>query len=278
MNRTIHCLFSGGRDSAVACFIAKRVADARGWGFRLVHINTGVRLPDVGPYVEKYAKWLGAELVELHAVVDYWEGVKKWGYPKLKVNRWCYDKLKAKPLHEYLWRNYKPIDLVVTGIRQSESLFRERYFTRVFYKYRHKDGLWVSYWLPVLHASDYIINMLIKKYGIPVSPVWVKVGISGECMCMAGMTKSTLNKVIDNYPDYALYMAKMDEEVQKAMRSGRPNYPAPLVGIRITLSEYIRKRLEEKKKQPTITMFFDGNLQYVGKACQGACMLGEFDD
>jgi len=33
--RVIHSFFSGGRDSALASFIAYRVAKARGWGFRL---------------------------------------------------------------------------------------------------------------------------------------------------------------------------------------------------------------------------------------------------
>jgi tRNA(Ile)-lysidine synthase TilS/MesJ len=36
----IHCFFSGGRDSALACFIAKSVADVRKWEFVLVHIDT----------------------------------------------------------------------------------------------------------------------------------------------------------------------------------------------------------------------------------------------
>ena len=47
MDRVIHCMFSGGRDSAMACTIAKRVADIKGWGFRLIHIDTGIQLPGV---------------------------------------------------------------------------------------------------------------------------------------------------------------------------------------------------------------------------------------
>ena len=278
MRRTIHCLFSGGRDSAVACFIAKRVADIRGWNFRLVHIDTGIRLPDVEPYVEKYAKWLGAELVVLHTDFNYWDGCKEWGYPLLWHNRWCKRLLKEKPLSDYLWREYKPIDVVVMGIRKDESLFRKREFNKTFYKYRHRDGLWVNYWLPVLYADGYVINKLIRKYGIPISPVWVKVGISGECMCMAGMSKSTLDKVIDNYPEFAMEMAKMDEEVQKARYSDEPSYPAPLVKIKITLHDYVHKRLEERKKQKKITSFFpgeeeEGEIPYVGASCQGSCII-----
>ena len=263
-------MFSGGRDSAVACFIAKRVADIKGWGFRLVHIDTGIALPDVKPYVEKYAKWLGAELVVLHAAIDYWVGVKRMGYPMLKIYRWCKDYLKSKPLHDYLMREYKPIDVVVMGIRKSESLFREHAYNRVFYKYKHEDGLWVNYWLPVLYADDRIINMVIRKYGIPVSPVWVKVGISGECICMAGMSKNTLIRIIRNYPEFARWLAEKDREVQRERRRGEPMRPAPLYNERKTLAEFI----EEQLRSSFLDDFLTSEVPYVGKACQGDCMLG----
>ena len=264
-------MFSGGRDSAVACFIAKRVADIKGWNFRLVHINTGISLPDVGPYVDKYAKWLDAELVELHAKIDYWDGVKKWGYPRLKANRWCFDRLKVKPLYEYLLKEYKPIDLIVMGIRKDESLFREKTFNKVFYTYRDKNGLFLHYWLPVLYADDRIINMLIKKYGIPISPVWVKVGISGECLCMAGMTKTTLKIIIRNYPEFAKYLAEKDKEVQQARRANHPLVPAPLIEEGKTLAEFV----EEQLKSSFLDDFFMKEIPYVGKACQGSCILAK---
>jgi len=56
---TIHCFFSGGRDSALACYIAKKVADVRGWDYRLVHIDTTVAIKQTREYVHKYAQWLG---------------------------------------------------------------------------------------------------------------------------------------------------------------------------------------------------------------------------
>lgn len=73
--RRIYCLFSGGRDSALACYIAYQVAKVRGLDFKLVFINTGTALPDTPLYVRKYAEWLGVNLIELSAVIDYWEGV-----------------------------------------------------------------------------------------------------------------------------------------------------------------------------------------------------------
>ena len=256
----------------MACFIAKRVADARGWGFALVHINTGVRLPGVGEYVRQYADWLGARLIELHASVDYWDGVKKWGYPHLWHNRWCFNELKKKPFYEFAKQHIKPIDLVVMGVRQSESLFRLAEFNKVFYRYCHsRFGVCLNYWLPVLRLGDADVERLLKAFNIPRSPVWDRVGISGECMCMAGMTRRTLTKVIASYPEYAMEMARKDEEVQKVRV--RVTYPAPLYRYRVTLSQYVREVLSHR-----IDQWLFGGGGYVGKSCQGSCIIGLGDD
>ena len=154
------------------------------------------------------------------------------------------------------------------GIRQGESLFRLSEFKRVFYTHCHKKyGTCLRYWLPVLYADATTLNVLVKKFNIPVSPIWTKVGISGECMCMAGTPKSTLIRIIRNYPDYARYMAERDKEVQESRYSGKPAYPAPLYRDKITLHEFIEKILKES--------FITDYIEYEGKPCQGACIIGE---
>ena len=72
--------------------------------------------------------------------------------------------------------------------------------------------------------------------------MWRRVGISGECICMAGMTRRTLDKIIYAYPDFAKWMAEKDREVQQTRRSS-PAYPAPLWPLKITLHEYVKKKL-----------------------------------
>jgi hypothetical protein len=84
--RVLHCFFSGGRDSALACYIAHRVAKARGWGFRLVFINTTIAIPDTVNYVHTYAKWLGAELIELRPKHTFEEFATKYSWPLLWHN------------------------------------------------------------------------------------------------------------------------------------------------------------------------------------------------
>ena len=77
---TIHCFFSGGRDSALACYIAFQVAKRRGWDFRLVHIDTTIGLRETKEYVKRYAEWLGAELIVLRPDYTFEEYVARYSY------------------------------------------------------------------------------------------------------------------------------------------------------------------------------------------------------
>jgi 3'-phosphoadenosine 5'-phosphosulfate sulfotransferase (PAPS reductase)/FAD synthetase len=102
---TIHCFLSGGRDSALACHIAKKVADARKWNFRLIHIDTTIGLKETEEYVKRYAEWLGAELVIIRPEKTFEEYVARYPYwPHIYPPwaRWCYHKLKRIPLERYV--------------------------------------------------------------------------------------------------------------------------------------------------------------------------------
>ena len=264
MSRTFHCFFSGGRDSALACYIAHKAARARDWGFRLVFINTTIAIPDTIEYVHKYAKWLGAELVELRPNHSFEELAEKYSiWPLLQYGRWCYYELKRKQFVEYLIRNYRKGDLIVAGIRSNESLFRLLNYNKVFTNKCYDDGPCVHAWYPVLRLSDIEVEQLIKKFGIPENPVWRKVGISGECLCLAGTTERRLIRIAIHYPNVMEKLVEIDRKIQANRRSKTPSYPAPLLRRRITLTEWY----EKFKNQPRI----DDYIEY--SSCQLGCML-----
>jgi len=263
MNRTIHCFFSGGRDSALACFIAHRVAKARGFGFRLVFINTTIAIQDTLDYVRMYADWLDAELVKLHPKHAYEELVVKYSYPLLWYNRWCYYVLKREPTIKYLHRNYRPGDIVVMGIRGSESLFRLINYDKVFTERCYGD-LCVKAWYPILHLTDIDVMNLIRKFNIPINPVWNKVGISGDCLCLAGTTESKLIKIAIHYPDVMKKLVEIDKKVQMNRKNKEPSYPAPLYTKKLTLTEWY----EKVRKQTTLDDYIN---EY--NSCQLGCML-----
>jgi phosphoadenosine phosphosulfate reductase len=261
---TIHCFFSGGRDSALACYIAHKVAVIKGWGFRLVFINTTIAIPDTVEYVHKYANWLGVNLIELRPKHSFEELAPKYSWPSLWHNRWCYYHLKRDPTIEYLERSYKKGDLVVMGIRGSESLFRLLNYDKVFTNKCYGDGLCVHAWYPILHLTDIEVEQLIKKFSIPENPVWRRVGISGECLCLAGTTEQKLIRIAIHYPNVMMKLVEIDKKVQANRKSMKPSYPSPLYSKKLTLTEWY----EKFKKQPRIDEYLT---EY--NSCQASCMI-----
>lgn len=252
----IYDLFvSGGKDSVVAATIAYDEAKQLGIPARIVFINElpAFKVPEgVLPfnpldYVKQFSEWLGVDLVVIDVDFDYWEGVKKWGYPMLFHHRWCYDKMKARALTKFVEQEIREgyhQRTWVLGIRANESRRRAKIWGSVGakrYTYWFR-GYRVEYYLPILDWSEWQVNRFIEERGIPRNPAW-QFGWSFECLCMAGTTIKRLDEIIAKAPELARWLAERDREVQAVRRSG-PAYPAPLFDRRVTLHEYVEKRLE----------------------------------
>jgi 3'-phosphoadenosine 5'-phosphosulfate sulfotransferase (PAPS reductase)/FAD synthetase len=268
---TIHCFFSGGRDSALTCYIAKRLADVKGWGFKLVHINTTIGLKETEEYVRLYAQWLGVELVVLRPDYTFEEYVARYPYwPHIwpPWARWCYHKLKRRPVEKYLKRNYRKGDIVAMGVRGPESYFRMKNYTAVFMeKYYKETGVKAKIWLPILYVDDKTVDKLIKKIGIPESPVWYSIGSSGECFCLAGSSEKSVKRAICAFPELRVRLMRIDDIIHANRRKGE--------SYTIFLKEK-RKRLKEWLQEVvcTSTLLDDQSYRkYGGKSCQGSCML-----
>mgnify|MGYP001772498341 CR=1 FL=1 len=264
-----YCFFSGGRDSAVSCFISKRVADVKRVPFYLVHIDTTINIDDTERYVREYADWLGAELIVLRPEETFEEYAKKYPYwPSLypPSKRWCYYELKLKPLVKFLRQNYRFGDVVVLGVRGSESLFRLGFYEKVFDTrcYHSAIGdICVKAWYPVLRLGDEMIEKLIGKFKIPRNPVW-RIGSSGECLCLAGTSYKKLVRIAVNYPDVIERLVKIDDIIQSnRTRSDEPSYPKPLEKEKFTLRQW----WEQFKKQQQITDYLSGTEYESCNAC-----------
>ena len=263
---TIHCFFSGGRDSAVACAIAKKVADVRGWYFRLIHIDTTIGLEETEKYVREYARWLGAELIVLRPEYTFEQYVAKYPYwPHIRPQwaRWCYHKLKRRPTERYIKQHYRPGDVIVLGVRGPESLFRMSKYTAVFDEKYYRDAkVLAKIWLPLLYVSDEMVDKLIRRFGIPESPVW-RIGSSGECFCLAGSSEASVIRAVKAFPELAERLIKIDDIIHQNRRKGE-SYPIFLKNKRIRLKVWI----QNVTRQPTLLDY-----RYVGKTCQGSCLI-----
>jgi 3'-phosphoadenosine 5'-phosphosulfate sulfotransferase (PAPS reductase)/FAD synthetase len=266
-SKTIHCFFSGGRDSALACYVAFQVAQRRRWDFRLVHIDTTISIRQTKEYVKQYAQWLGAELVVIRPERTFKEYAAQFGmWPSLYPQRyrWCYRELKLKPLTKYLHENYRQGDLVVIGVRKGESNYRFMFYNNVFFT-KDYGGVKAKVWAPLLYVDEPVLVKLLERFNIPRNPVW-KYGFSGECLCLAGTPEYRVGLILRNFPEERETLLEVDDIINRNRKSGKPSAPFRLAqrGYR-TLREYY----EQVKLQVTLDNFI---FPY-GKECQGSCML-----
>jgi len=261
--KVVYDLFvSGGKDSVAAAILGAERALAEGAEYRVVHVDelSAFEVPrrllptDPLDYVERFADWLGADLVVLKPQISFWEGVKKWGYPLVYDKRWCYCWLKEEPLARFRFEELKEgaSPVWVTGIRATESKRRAKLFKDEEYALPASDRFWygkykVKWWHPILFWSDREVEELIADRKPPENPLW-KLGFSCECLCLAGTTKKKLDFLIAKMPEIFAWLAEKDREVQAARSSGRPAFPRPLVEEKVTLHEYVEKKL----KSPTL--------------------------
>ena len=243
MMRTIHCFFSGGKDSALACYIAKKVADVRKWRFVLVHIDTTIAIKQTREYIKQYAEWLGAELITIRPEKTFKEYAQRFGmWPSLYPQRfrWCYRELKLKPLTKYIHKNYHKGDVVVMGVRKNESKFRNEFYTSVFFE-RDYNGVKALVWTPLLYVDEPTIEQLIKQFGIPRNPVW-KFGFSGECLCLAGMPLHRVALILRYFPEECKMLLEIDDAINRNRRSGKPSAPFRLAQAGFaTLREFYQR-------------------------------------
>jgi 3'-phosphoadenosine 5'-phosphosulfate sulfotransferase (PAPS reductase)/FAD synthetase len=261
---------SGGKDSVVSATIAYEEAKSRQIPVRVVFINeipafqVPINILPFNPldYVKRFSEWLGVELIVLEPKINYWEGVKKWGYPHIIEKRWCFELMKREVLKEFIIREMKEgytSRTWVLGIRVNESSYRRKYWANALKQNRWLTsigGYTVEYYLPIASWSEEQVDKFIRERKIPENPAW-RYGFSFECLCLAGTPLSTLDRIIAEFPKLALWLAEKDKEVQASRRSKEPGYILALLPKRMTLHEYIEKKL----KQPRLTQFITDERQ-----------------
>lgn len=179
----IYVGFSGGRDSI--CVTHWMMANVP--GCQVFHANTGIGIERTREYVRATCKSYGWPLVEIRAKEDcgqdYDALVKEQGFPGPDHHKKMYDRLKGRAV-DMLVRNTKRhrMDkvLIASGIRHDESLIRMGYAGREIN--RIGAQVWVNpiYWFTKQDRANYI-----AEYHLPVNPISIELGMSGECGCGA---------------------------------------------------------------------------------------------
>jgi phosphoadenosine phosphosulfate reductase len=202
-----YALFSGGHDSLVATDKAMTA----GHTDTVLHIDTGIGIPETREYVEQVCDEQGWPLEVVSSDFDYAEVVKEYQFPGPAVHIIMYSKLKERALRKVArWHDDKPH--FYTGVRKDES---ERRFRNLNDRVQEAQQ-WVWH-APILHHKQNDVDDWIDTHGLPRSPVKQQYHHSGECLCGAfGNRTEELTVLEAHYPDTADRIKAIEREVQAA--------------------------------------------------------------
>jgi 3'-phosphoadenosine 5'-phosphosulfate sulfotransferase (PAPS reductase)/FAD synthetase len=204
-------LFSGGDDSLTVTHFAKRqlgtLIDA------IVHINTGIGLPETRAFVDAACSTLGWNLLEYKAkdlAQDYEQIVLQHGFPGPSQHLKMFVRLKERAL-DALVRDHKGGHvMLISGVRQQESTKRMKLSEPV-----HKDGrkIWCA---PFFYWSNDQVGDYRATLDLPKNPAKEYLCMSGECLCGAFARPNELKEIELWFPETGQYLRDLERRVKAA--------------------------------------------------------------
>lgn len=228
---SVYALVSGGHDSLTAMHVAYAHPDIELDG--LVHINTGVGIPETREFVKDRADALGLEFIEVSSTKNTDDGrsmfgelVTKYGFPGPPVHRWMYVNLKEKPLSKWLTQaktNAEDGKIgLISGVRRGES--KRRMETISTEGIQEKLGaIWIS---PLADWTGIEVREYRRDNDLPMNPVVDTLEMSGECLCGSFGHRDELRMIQLFYPETYERLVELEDAVVSWVQAGRisPDY------------------------------------------------------
>jgi len=211
-------MFSGGHDSLCSTHYSATYLDKVGVRYSVYHGNTGTGIKETFDFVEYVCKKYTWDLVtrKPEYPYDYEALIKKNGFPGPSQHQYMYRNLKEKPLRKYITHELKSSPysrenvLLITGIRQSESLIRMGYKETVT---KENSKIWCS---PIFEWSKRNCEDYMIQYYLPRNPVKDKICISGECLCGAFAKHEERAEIKNAFPNAFSKIEKWEELSKKS--------------------------------------------------------------
>ena len=203
--RATYALFSGGHDSLVSTHKAMTDGDAEA----VVHIDTGIGIPETKEFVKDTCNRHGWDLYIVSSDHDYEDIVLEEQFPGPAVHIIMYSKLKERALRNVArWHDHKPV--LITGVRKDES---DRRFRNV--ESRTEAGMWI--WeANILEWSQRDVDAYIDNHDLQRSPVKQTYHHSGECLCGASDNRTEELTLLEaHYPETAERIKELEAKVQE---------------------------------------------------------------
>ncbi len=201
-------LFSGGHDSLCSTHISMSEGTAQG----VVHIHTGIGIPETRDFVHETCEEHGWPLTELRAPDGEYERLvlERGGFPYgVKGHHSFYYYLKQKQLRAFVREQGGDV-VLVTGIRKAESGRRMNSTISVPQR-REGRKTWLS---PILDWTAIDCSRYIDGAGLRRSPVVDRCHRSGECLCGALSRASELQEIGLFYPEVVERIRALERECE----------------------------------------------------------------
>jgi sulfate adenylyltransferase subunit 2 len=177
-------LYSVGKDSSVMLHVARKAFAPGRLPFPLLHVDTGMKFPEMYEFRDRFVKEIAAELIVYRNEDAIARGVNPWDWGTVK----CCGELKTQALLQALARG--GWDAAMGGARREEE--RSRAKERV-YSFRDVHGQWdprnqrPELWdlyngrhnpgesirvFPLSNWTELDIWLYIHREGIPVVPMY----------------------------------------------------------------------------------------------------------
>lgn len=211
MSRIIksYALFSGGNDSLASTHYAmEHGAD------EVLHINTGIGVPETREFVRETCKRMGWPLREEYPPDwTYRDMVLRRGFPGPGGHRFAYSWLKErairKVVREAKARRFDRVRLI-TGVRRTESARRMGYVEPEF---RTGAQVWTA---PMFQLAKFQVIEYIEAHGLKRNPVTSVLGMSGECLCGAFAQPNEIVTIERHFPRVAQQIHELEIEAKSA--------------------------------------------------------------
>jgi len=213
-DRYHYALFSGGHDSLVSTHKTMEAGEAE----TVLHIDTGIGIPETREYVEEVCDRYGWPLDVVSSEFEYDEIVKDEQFPGPPIHIIMYSKLKERALR-IVARRHDGKPHFYTGVRRDESERRFRNLTGEVQE--AKQWVWHA---PILDYSEAAVLGYIERNDLPRSPVKKTYHHSGECLCGAfGNRTEELVLLEAHYPEVADRIKRLEAEVQEIHGADDPH-------------------------------------------------------
>lgn len=207
--KRIFGLFSGGDDSLTATHAARRLLGSA--MDAVVHINTGIGLPETRAFVDTACDALDWSLIEYKAKdcgQDYEQLVLAYGFPGARHHTKMFNRLKERPLRALDRDNTGGNNVLISGLRKQESGRRMRLKNEPI----QKDGrrIWVA---PFFYWSNDQIREYRERIELPKNPAKQYLCMSGECLCGAYAKKGETKQIEFFFPATGKYLRDLEQRV-----------------------------------------------------------------